>query len=159
MTTQGLVVQGQLALGLSYRGLAELVGSSLRTCQRWGAGRSTPASHHLATLARHVHASDPKLAAQIAAGAGTSLEALGLGAPTTPPPVASPPAQLVENIVYAAAEAMDVSPRVIMPAVRAAFARARELGVDAAAVDSVLSPRVRSSAGRVSKASSTPGAK
>jgi hypothetical protein len=136
-----------LALGVSYRGLAALLGSSLRTCQRWGAGESTPTADRFAQLAGHVHAHDPALAAEIAAVAGATLESLGIVKPAPPPvpaaaapPPAPPPAQLVENVLYAAAETMDVSPRAIRAAVAAAFARAHQLGLDVAAVDGVLTP-------------------
>jgi hypothetical protein len=143
-----LWIRGQHALGVSYRGLAELIGSSQRTCQRWGAGSSTPLPDRFAQLAGHVHAHDPALAEEIAAVAGASLESLGIVKPAPPPapppplpPPPPPPAQLVENVLFAAAETMDVSPRAIRAAIAAAFARAHELGLDVAAVASVLTPR------------------
>jgi hypothetical protein len=140
-----LWIRGQLALGLSYRGLAALLGSSQRTCQRWGVGRSTPSPDRFAELAGHVHGRDPALAVEIAAVAGSSLESLGIVKPAPPPepPPASPalpPGALVDSVVYAAAEAMDVSPRAIRGAVAAAFERAEQLALDVAAVNSVLAP-------------------
>jgi hypothetical protein len=141
-------MRGQFATGGTYRGLATLLGSSLRTCQRWGTGRSTPSPDRYAQLAGHVYAHDPSLAAELAAVAGGTLESLGIVKPASlqaaslaHAALAARPEQLVENVIYAAAEAMDVSPRAIRGAVAAAFARAKELGIDVAAVDGVLAAR------------------
>src|SRR5580704_5578324 len=83
-----LLVRGQIALRASNGELAAMLGSSKRTAERWSAGRATPSASQYATLAALVHATDPALAAQIAAIAGQTLESLGIVAP--PPPVAPP---------------------------------------------------------------------
>jgi transcriptional regulator with XRE-family HTH domain len=156
-----LLTYGQMALHLTQLELAELLGSSRRTTQRWFNKQSVPTADQLALLARHVYPVDPELAAEIAAGAGATLESLGIieRSPTPSPPPPSPlppraaPEQLVENILYAAASVMDMSPRVILPAIRAAFARAKQLDMDVAAVDTVLTPApARSSEPRKSEA-------
>jgi hypothetical protein len=136
-----LVALAQDALELTHRDFGPLLGASLRTAERWAARRSTPTQAQLAKLAGHVYAHDPALAAEIATAAGQTLGSLGIG-PRTPEASASAtaPSQLVDSVVCQAAEAMDVSPRAIRPALLAAFARARELGLDVAAIADALAP-------------------
>jgi DNA-binding transcriptional regulator YiaG len=140
-----LMFLGRNALGVSREEFARLIGTSVRTMERWSAKRSTPAPHHLEALARHVHARDPALAAEIAAAASHTLASLGIAAPIRAPV----PGPLVDSVVYAAAEMMDVSPRAIRPAISAAFARAKELGLDVAAIDGVLGPSAPTSRAKV----------
>jgi hypothetical protein len=165
-TRTQLATHSQLALVLSQHDFGKLIGSSRRTVQRWAARQGEPTTVQLALLARHVYPRDPKLAAELAEGAGGTLESLGIVEPPAPPPSPRPPQappspppapaaaprsapeQLVENILYAAAAAMDMSPRVILPAVRAAFARARQLDIDVAAIDTVLTPPLATSSER-----------
>lgn len=119
-----LVKNGYQTLGVNQRGFAKLVATSLRTVSRWTNGSSFPSAADLTKLARLVHPRDPALAAQIASAAGGTVESLGI-APPAPPPRASP-AQLVEQVLYAAAEAADLSPRAVRPALVAAFRRASQ---------------------------------
>jgi hypothetical protein len=134
----------ELALGVGHAGLAPLLGVSQRTLERWSGGVQAPMGLQLADLARCVHAKDPALAAEIAAASGQTLASLGIvAAVRAPTPTATPtptPTQLVDLVVCATAEAMDVSPRVVRPFLRTAFARARELGLDVATVDTALAP-------------------
>jgi hypothetical protein len=79
-------------------------------------------------LARVVHGHDPVLAAELVASKGTTLEAQGIvpPAPPPPPPAPPPPAEsIVDAVVCAAAEAMDLTPREVRAGLHAAFARAR----------------------------------
>jgi len=92
-----------------------------------------------------VYPVDAALAAEIAAAGGTTLEALGVlpppppPAPAPPPPVpVTPPDRVVDAVVCAAAEAMQVMPQAVRPAVLAAFACARELGLTVDGVERVL---------------------
>ena len=132
------VFEAQRLLSLSQRQLAELVGSSLRTVQRWSAGHGAPYTSDIVKLAAAVHPRDPALARRLASHAGQTPESLGLVAPAPPPPVQPAPVAspltpvLVEAVVAAAAEALDVSPRVARPAVLAAVERAKtaELSLD-----------------------------
>jgi hypothetical protein len=48
---------------------------------------------------------------------------------------------LVEVVVCAAAEALDVSPRVVRPALLAAFKSARAVGLDLETMEKALTPR------------------
>ena len=106
----------------------------------------------LQNMARLVHGADAALAAEIAAAAGTTLAALGVLPPPAPPPPlpaplppAGPPDRVVDAVVCAAAEAMQVMPQSVRPAVLAAFACARELGLTVEGVERVLRSRLPSS--------------
>jgi hypothetical protein len=142
--------KAQLALSLNQRQLAHLLGSSERTVQRWYAKRATVYPDHITRLAVAVHPHDPDIARRLAATMGETLESLGLVAPPLPAPVVpspqpspspSPPERspflplLVESVVSAAAEALDVSPRAARPAVLAAVERAKVAGLS---VDDLL---------------------
>ena len=137
------------ALGTNQQGLAKLLGLSRRTISRWTSrGHSAVIPAHVDTLARAVHAHDPALAARIVAVRGATLADAGIArpepAPIPPPaPPPPPPPYLVDVVVCAAAEALDVSPRVVRPALLAAFQRARVVGLDVAALESSLSPPSR----------------
>jgi hypothetical protein len=135
------VVKAQLALHLNQKQLGDLMGSSQRTVQRWCAGHGSPYPPQVTRLAAAVHPRDPDVARRLAAAIGQTLESLGVVAPPTPAPVAAPPPPspftplLVEAVVSAAAEALDVSPRLARPAVLAAVERAKAAGLS---VDDLL---------------------
>jgi transcriptional regulator with XRE-family HTH domain len=123
------VVRACRVLRLSQSALAKRAGTSVRTVQRWRAGTSFPTRAQMAMLAQLVHPVQPELASQVAVASGTSLLALGLAPPPDPAaPAALPPAHRIERVVYAAAEASDLSPRAVRPALVAAFTRAKEVG-------------------------------
>jgi transcriptional regulator with XRE-family HTH domain len=139
-----LLMEARRALGgISQGELGVLLGASRRTGQRWEGSGATPSTQQLHDLARRVYSKDAKLAADIAAEAGSSLEALGIvpAALPAPPPAATPapPAEdVVDAVVCAAADAIDVLPRAVRPALLAAFTRARRLGLSVEAVESAL---------------------
>lgn len=158
-----LLIEARFRLGVSQGGLGQLLGSSQRTGQRWEGGGASPTPKQLHALAAMVHPKDPKLAEQIAAAGGSTLEQLGIvppppppappprpippprpppplaaAAPAPPPPPPPPPEDVVDAVVCAAAEAIDVMPRTIRPALLAAFRRARRLGLDVATVEKAL---------------------
>jgi hypothetical protein len=130
--------------------LPKRTGASRRTVQRWFSKESSPGNHHLQELARHVFPVDRELAAELAEAGGSSLDALGLLARETlanaPPPVPAPPPlaaeDLVDSVVCAAAEESGLAPRAVRPVLLAAFARARALRMDVAAVERGLRARV-----------------
>jgi hypothetical protein len=133
--------EAQHRLGLSHGDLAKLIGVSRRTAERWSQGTSTPASFQVARLAVAVHHRDVGLALKLASAAGKSLEDLGVVPPPASPP--SPPPVtplLVEAVVSAAAEALDVSPRVARPALLAAVERAKAAGLGLDDLLAVLRP-------------------
>ena len=122
--------------------LGVLLGSSERTGQRWETGRSDPGHDQLVKLVRLVHPHNAGLAAQVAAAMGTNLVALGIAPPPAPPPPPPPPPlpaeDVVDAVVCAAAEAIDVTPREVRPALVAAFTRARRLGLSVMEVEKAL---------------------
>jgi transcriptional regulator with XRE-family HTH domain len=137
-------------LHFSQNDLARALGVSRRTGQRWTAG-SGPVGTDLHKMARLVYPADAALAAEIAAAAGTTLDGLGVLPPPPPPPEPphepTPPADWIVDaaVVCAAAEAMQVMPQSVRPAVLAAFACARELGLTVEGVERVLRSRLPSS--------------
>ena len=138
--------RARAALHLTQVDLAEALGASRRTGQRWDADKSYPSNAQLRDLAKRVHPVDPKLASEIAASMDTTVETLGLVPPPpapsaqpSPPPLPAPPvASVVDSLVCAAAEAMDIVPRAVRPALLAAFTRARELQLTFEAVEKAL---------------------
>ncbi|MHB8420983.1 MAG: helix-turn-helix domain-containing protein [Myxococcales bacterium] len=139
-----LVMQAARALHLNNRQLAERLGVSKRTVQRWLASGSGPADFHVTRLAVDVWPTNPALARELAAHGGTTVEALGL---VPKPPPAKPPTALaaraehVDAILFAAANALDVSPARARPGVAAALRRMLALGVDAASLAQLLDPQ------------------
>lgn len=136
------VVKAQLTLLLNQKELGELMGSSQRTVQRWYAGRGWPSPDQLTKLVVAVHPRDPDIARRLAATMGHTLESLGVVAPPVQAPAEPSPLMplLVESVVSAAAEALDVSPRVARPAVLAAVERAKAAALTLDDLLAVLRP-------------------
>jgi hypothetical protein len=128
------------ALATTQEELGRMLGISRRTAQRWSS-QGIP-SYSLADLARLVHPRDPALASEIMAALGTTLEAAGIVRPAPPPApapaVAAVPDGVVDAVVCAAAEAMEMMPNDVRPGLLAAFGRAREIGVTVELVERVL---------------------
>jgi hypothetical protein len=126
-----LLTRAQLALRVSQAKLGELIGVSRRTIVRWVAHGAIPSKAQVVVLARAVYPGDAKLAEEIAAAAGETLESLALV--VKPPPAAPRPApalhHMMGTIVCAAAEALDSSPKALRPALLAAFKQAAEMGL------------------------------
>ena len=95
-----------------------------------------------AKLARVCHPHDQTVARQLAAQGGHTLASLGLADAAAAAPVRfnASGAHLVDSVVCAAAEALDVSPRAMRPALRAAVERMVALGMPAQAVLDALGP-------------------
>ncbi len=110
--------------------LARAFGVSPRTVARWRAHGAVP-EDAVRKLALLVHPLDPELAAALALEGRTTLAALGVA----PAPFSGPHVDLV---VCAAADALDMSPRAVRPAVLAAFKRAIAAGLDPQAVVAAL---------------------
>jgi hypothetical protein len=136
-------------LTLSQRELGDICKYERRTVMRWEHGSTLPSPWDWEAMARAVHPSNADLAGKLAAAAGQTLVSLGLEAPPPPPPPPAPPppppappppatAHLVDSIVCAAAEAMQLTPAAIRPALVAAFERAAALHMEAGAVLSGL---------------------
>jgi hypothetical protein len=147
-----LLVAAQRALGLNQENLGKILGGvSRRTVWRYQGGHSRPQAHELHGLARHVFLVDASLAGQLAAASGATLESLGLvvalpkaeATPVSLAPAPMDPVQarlLADAVVCAAAEALDVSPRVIRSVLYTAFVRASETGLSMDAIAIALAP-------------------
>lgn len=142
-----LLLEARQTLVWSQGDLAKLLKVSRRTIQRWDAGQSSPSTTEIAAVARAVYPRDPKLASRLARAARMSLEQLGLiVAPEPLPPGPEPPpapfvplsSHMVDSITCAAADAMNIVPDAVRPALRAAFERARDLRLSPADVASAL---------------------
>ena len=137
-----LFVHAQLALGEPNRTFGPMLGSSQRTAERWSAGRSSPSRSQYVTLVGLVYPKDAALAAELAAALHETLESLGVVAPKPPSP-ALPPcthaiSELADAVVCAAAESIDLSPRLLRTALRAAFTRARALALTVEQMEQAL---------------------
>ena len=140
--SNALFILSAQAIGTSVQGLGRMMGISRRTAQRWS-DRGLSSDYHYPQLAGLVHPHDPALAREIAEAAGRTLEEMGIvkppqPLPPAPPPPPPPPAGLVDAVVCAAADAMNVLPRDARPGVYAAFARAAEIGTSIEFVTRVL---------------------
>lgn len=147
----GLIIRAQMTIGMLSKDVAELVGVSARTVQRWSANQSHPTTRHILIIARATYPKDPALAAQLAAEGGQTLESLGLVPPPLPAPPPSPPVGppprafpstrlVVDSVVCAATEALQSGPSDVRGVLRSAFARARALGLSVEEVDDALAP-------------------
>jgi transcriptional regulator with XRE-family HTH domain len=141
------------ALKMTQAELADAMGTSSRTVIRWEKG------HASRELARLVREEDDELADEllVVTGVGAeggvdvaiagALEPLLAPAPTPREPAAAPaphapaPKHLVDAVLFAAADAVDMVPRAVTPAVVAAFTRAHELGLSIEAVVEGLATR------------------
>jgi hypothetical protein len=132
------VVQARMALLWSQRQLGDKLGASMRTVSRWEAGRAHLSANQIATLAMHVYPKRPDLAEQLAAAIGHTLVGLGIAPPPAPvaPVVPSPPPNvvatkdLIDLIVYTAADVANVAPKEVRGTVLVTLKRAVELGLD-----------------------------
>jgi hypothetical protein len=128
-----------ITLGMHHGTIAQALGVSRRSVSRWALeGVRLPRSQ-LVPIAELALARRPDLAAEIAALAGETLESLGL----VPAPPAQtlgplPPHKLADLVVFAAAEACDVSPRAVRPGLLAAVRTAREVGLTLETLEALL---------------------
>ena len=146
MSRDRVLIHCQHQLGKTQESLGELLGVSRRTMLRWQHHGGGPTPAGWADLARRLYTTDPELARHAAKAGGHTLDGLGLRAsppaapaprppPPAPPRPAPVPRHLVDSLVCAAAEAADLMPKALRPALVAAFERARDLDLT---VDSVL---------------------
>lgn len=148
-----------VALGENQEQFGARLHVSRRTVSRWvSRGSASLSLDDCYTLVRAVHPVDPHLATRIAAACGGTLEGAGIApppvraaAPPAPPPLPPPPARLVDVVVCAAAEALDVSPRIVRPVLLAAFRSARSLGLGVEALEKALSPAAGPAAGKAGR--------
>lgn len=144
---QNLVNEAQHTLMVSQGRLGELAGASQRTGQRWAVGRSTPSVNELRRIASLVYPRDRDLAARIAAATRSTLADLGLEAPPPPPPgpFIPPDDRVIDSVVCAVADELDLLPKAIRAALLVAFTRTRELGLSVEAAEAALRARLNAS--------------
>jgi hypothetical protein len=164
LESPSLLMEAGRVLHLNQRELAERLGVSRRTIVRWTARVTAMSPTDMIALARLVFPHDVRLAEALALKSATTLERLGLVRPVPPPPpplpppVPSPPppplARLLDIVVCAVADALDLAPRAARPALLAGVRRARELGLKLDEMEQALSgeaktlkPRGRGPAG------------
>ncbi len=142
-----LVEAARYELTVSQRKLGVICETDRRVVAKWQQGVQRPYPWHWERMARAVHPKNVVLAGRLAAAGGHTLVSLGLQAPAggvQAPQIAPPPAvaatHLVDSIVCAAAETMQVAPHTIRPALVAAFQRSLALGLGTDAVLAGLSP-------------------
>jgi DNA-binding XRE family transcriptional regulator len=155
--TSALIARTRLSLRLTQGDLAERLSVTRRTVGRWEGARSAPSFAQLRQLAVDVHPHDAALAREIADEAGVTLETLGLVLPTPPAPVepasfpvrSFPPIDLmVDSILHVSARALsarsmstDDPVANATSVLRAAFERARGLGLTVEEVDAALASK------------------
>jgi|HubBroStandDraft_6_1064221.scaffolds.fasta_scaffold156747_1 transcriptional regulator with XRE-family HTH domain len=126
-----LLMNCRMALGLTQQQFADIFGCTKRTVIRWEERGTVLLAPALEALARALYPVRPDLAAQVAAAGETTLEQLGIPSAAGSGHMAIfEPIEPIESIVRAAADAMGVTPEAVRPALAAAFARAREVGLD-----------------------------
>lgn len=158
MTSEGsrplrrLMFYARRAVGMTQRQLGDELGVSHRTVLRWERGYSSPVPRQILAIAAMLRPDDDALADELLAtghmniivstapAPAVTTAASAVAAPA-PEGVATKPA--IDAVVFAAAEAMDASPRAVRVGLAAAFARAVELGLAADAVAAALSATVQ----------------
>jgi hypothetical protein len=147
-------VRLQLALGKTQEELGAMVGVSKRTSQRYAKGGMTVTPQQLFDFIRRAHPRAPELAAMLAAEVGGTPEGLGL---VTPPADATPipVSRIVDSVVLAAADAMELTPREARLGLVAAFTRAEELHLSVAVVAATLTASLQAPPGPAPR--KTPG--
>jgi transcriptional regulator with XRE-family HTH domain len=147
------------ALKMTQAELAEAIGVSSRTVIRWEKGHASLVADQVREIAGLVREEDEELADELFVVTGVSaedgaavevvaaLEALPAPAPKEPETVSAPPGpaptHLIDAVLFAAADAVDMVPRAVTPAVVAAFTRAHELGLGIEAVVEGLATRLK----------------
>ncbi len=130
-----LIVQCQMALGLTQSELGALIGKTKRTIQRWQDKGAVLLPEEARALAKALRPVRPDLAEEVLALGVQSSAAQPLDPAT---------AGAIDAILRAAAGAADgTPPEAIRAAVAAAFAEARDQGVGVLAVLAGLGSRAR----------------
>ena len=135
---ENLIADAEHAARLTHEQVAQHVGASKRSVQRWVSREGTPMPSHYQKLAPVVFPVEPELAAR---AGGTTLEALGLVKPAPPPPAPNlvqkapdppPPPRLtmeqIDAVVCAIAERHGMKPGDAREIADVAFTRAAKLG-------------------------------
>jgi hypothetical protein len=124
-----LLVHSQMALQLTQQQLADLLGVSKRTVQRWQDRGGSLLPVHAERLASAVRSMRPDLAEKAMALGQAQAATLGVPGPAVPASV-----EAITSILEAAGEAAGLSSDAVRAAVTAAFEHADAEGLDVAAV-------------------------
>jgi len=125
-------------LNVSQKELAERLDVSAKTISRWCARNPVLGAGMVTNLCAVANPTAPSLAIKIATTYGYDLAQLGVTSSAAAKLGSNHPEGerlLADALVCAAADVADVSPRVMRPALAAALARARDLGLT---IDSAL---------------------
>jgi hypothetical protein len=143
-----LLKMAQNELALTQVELGVELGVSRRTIIRWGRGQTYPSQFEVETLVDLLRSKGhDDLAESFLEAADLPIHLAPRDAlPSAPTRVGSPAppavaAHLLESVVYAAADAADVAPREARLVLRAAFLRAKALGVSSDAIGEALDPQ------------------
>ena len=164
-TARSLVAKARLAMGVTATELAKLHGVSPKTIGRWLRGETSVSSIEIGELAPLVYPYDPQLSQRMFDFAREDAVLSKLSPPPglpqhehEPPTPVPPPLVLpvlrplpplsvkarTDAVVCAACDAIDVSPRVLRPALLAAVREARELNLSLEEIEQQLAPRAPS---------------
>jgi hypothetical protein len=121
-----LMVQCQIALGLTQKAMGELLGKDRRTIQRWQDRGCTLMPDDAETLAKALRPEHPDLADAVLALGHETAKILGMAPAVTP--------EVIEEILQTAAEAGGVSADTLRAALTAAFVKVVQDGFDIRAV-------------------------
>jgi len=121
-----LLVECQIALGVTQRELGELLGRDKRTIQRWQDKGFVPMPDQTRALADALRPVRPDLAERV-------LE-LGRKTGFGSAPEGPATAEVIDAILRAAADAGGTSPEAIRPVITAALRKAEEEGASVAAI-------------------------
>lgn len=124
-----LLVQCQIALGLTQEELGDVLGRNRRTVQRWQDSGFEPTADQAETLARALEPVRPDLAEQVRELGRKAAIAAGVTPPARPAT-----AEVIDAILRAAADAGGTTPEAIRPAITAALLKAEEAGVEVRAI-------------------------
>lgn len=121
-----------MALQLTQKEFGDLFGKTKRTVQRWERHGALLFPDDVEPLVRALRPIRPDLADQVTEAARKTAGRIGL-APSASASGASIE-ERIDLVVRAAADAIGATPEAVRPAVGAAFARARDVGLDVKAV-------------------------
>jgi transcriptional regulator with XRE-family HTH domain len=124
-----LLIQCQIALGLTQEELGDVLGRNRRTVQRWQDSGFEPTADQAETLARALEPVRPDLAEQVRELGRKAAIAAGVTPPARPAT-----AEVIDAILRAAADAGGTTPEAIRPAITAALLKAEEAGVEVRAI-------------------------
>jgi DNA-binding XRE family transcriptional regulator len=134
-----LLLEARRFLAMTQQELGETLGLSARTIMRWERGQASPDPSEFLKLAAMLRDIDePELAEELLAASGVIIETRWREGSPEAGAVSVATRHAVDSVLWAAAETMDGTLRQVRPAVLAAFARAKDMGLGIDAVVEAL---------------------